>query len=98
MKIWIDEHKPAPDGYHWVQHIDDTIQTLQKTSNAIDRAIRNNMVRSPFNPDGVNIREMQVSEINMPADMANSKACRTLRIYLEETGKTESCPIIERKI
>lgn len=96
MKIWIDEKTPAPDGYRWCKHVDDAIIVMQDTSMAIDRAIRNNQVKSPYNQNGVDIRAMRPVEINVSAELASSRACNVLRMFLEESGQTDNCPIVAR--
>lgn len=96
MKIWIDEKTPAPDGYRWCKKVDEAIVVMQDTSLEIDRAIRNNMVKSTSNIDGVDIRAMRASEISMSAEMINSRDCNVLRMFLEESGQTENCPIVAR--
>lgn len=96
MKIWIDEKIPAPDGYRWCKKVDEAIIVMQDTSMAIDRAIRNNMVKSQTNENGVDIRAMRAKEISVSADMIASRDCNVLRMFLEESGQTESCPIVAR--
>lgn len=96
MKIWIDEKTPAPDGYRWCKRVDEAIIVMQDTSMAIDRAIRNNQVKSQSNQNGVDIREMRPVEINVTAEVASSRECNVLRMFLEESGKTENCPIVVR--
>ena len=95
MKIWISETNSAPDGYHWSRNSHEAILLMQETDLKIDRAIRNRLLDvSTGKP--VSINDMRVSEINMPAEMANGRESGELRIFLEELGRTERCKIVAR--
>lgn len=36
MKLWVDDVRPAPDGYRWCKSVDDTKNTIIRYSNHID--------------------------------------------------------------
>lgn len=36
MKIWIDDIRPAPYGYYWIQTVDAAIATIQEYFNEIE--------------------------------------------------------------
>jgi hypothetical protein len=95
MKIWISETNSAPDGYHWSKDANEAIKIMQDTDLRIDRAIRNRLMDIETGKP-VSIADMRVSEISAPAEMVNGRGCNVLRMFLEESGRTERCPIIAR--
>lgn len=36
MKLWIDDVRPAPEGYYWIKSVDQAIRVINKYSNWLD--------------------------------------------------------------
>jgi len=38
-KIWVDDLRPAPKGYHWCKSVNETIKFIQSTEDCIQRCM-----------------------------------------------------------
>ena len=39
MKIWVDDIRPAPNGYQWCKSVNETIKFIEDTENCINRCM-----------------------------------------------------------
>ena len=85
MKIWIDDVRPAPNGYVWCNSVNDAINTIKLR----EARIKNILQR--YTPSETRMKDLSIQVIDMDHD-AGDYACYggdyiKLLDWLEETGR-----------
>ena len=85
MKIWIDDVRPAPNGYVWCNSVNDAINTIKLR----EARIKNILQR--YTPSETRMKDLSIQVIDIDHD-AGDYACYggdyiKLLDWLEETGR-----------
>ena len=85
MKIWIDDVRPAPNGYVWCNSVNDAINTIKLR----EARIKNILQR--YTPSETRMKDLSIQVIDIDDD-AGDYACYggdyiKLLDWLEETGR-----------
>ena len=85
MKIWIDDVRPAPNGYVWCNSVNDAINTIKLREARIENILRR------YTPSETRMKDLSIQVIDIDHD-AGDYACYggdyiKLLDWLEETGR-----------
>ena len=85
MKIWIDDVRPAPNGYVWCNSVNDAINTIKLREARIENILRS------YTPSEIRMKDLSIEVIDIDHD-AGDYACYggdyiKLLDWLEETGR-----------
>ena len=85
MKIWIDDVRPAPNGYVWCNSVNDAIDTIKLREARIENILRG------YTPSETRMKDLSIQVIDIDHD-AGDYACYggdyiKLLDWLEETGR-----------
>ena len=85
MKIWIDDVRPAPNGYVWCNSVNDAINTIKLREARIENILRS------YTPSEIRMKDLSIEIIDIDHD-AGDYACYggdyiKLLDWLEETGR-----------
>lgn len=86
MKIWIDDIRPAPEGYVWCTSVNKTIETIEK----FESAVENYLDEWDFPP--AEIWDMKIELLDMDHDAGDFYYCGGDYIkileWMEQTGRS----------
>ena len=85
MKIWVDDMRPAPNGYVWCNSVNDAINTIKLREARIENILRS------YTPSEIRMKDLSIEVIDMDHD-AGDYACYggdyiKLLDWLEKTGR-----------
>ena len=97
MKLWVDDVRPAPDGYKWCKSVNEAIALIRASDNSVERHMayaekafreRDYQVRN-INYNLANMADIDLIDIDHDAgDYANDGGDYIrLLDWLEETGR-----------
>ena len=85
MKLWIDDVKPAPEGYEWCRSVRDAIITIKLREARIENILRR------YTPSEMRMKDLSIQIIDIDydaGDYANDGGDYIkLLDWLEETGR-----------
>ena len=78
MKLWIDDRRPAPEGYKWIHSVDEAKWIISHYNEVIY-----------FNDPGIRVDEIEVIDIDHDAGIFNQFGGDYIKLldWLEETGR-----------
>ena len=78
MKLWIDDVRPAPEGYKWIHSVDEAKCVISHYSEVIF-----------FNDSGIRIDEIEIIDIDHDAGIYAQFGGDYIKLldWLEETGR-----------
>ena len=68
MKIWIDDVRPAPNGYVWCNSVNDAINTIKLREARIENILRT------YTPSEIRMKDLSIEVIDIDHD-AGDYAC-----------------------
>lgn len=85
MKIWVDDVRPAPEGYVWCKSVNDAINTIKL------REIRIKRILQDYIPSEMRIKDLSIQIIDIDHDAGDyvndGGDYIKLLDWLEETGR-----------
>lgn len=85
MKLWVDDVRPAPEGYVWCNSVNDTINTIKLREARIENILQR------YTPSEMRMKDLSIQVIDIDYDAGEYSQYGgdyiKLLDWLEETGR-----------